>query len=111
MTDKDSEHGSIAPKESVLYKRIPMRDFILAERESNDMQKIDAEKRQFNALQDWSKKPRYQMPEESTSIVERAKRWLRETFTDRCECGGVYYDWSAKKSVCDTCRRVLSHNR
>ena len=25
MTDKDSEHGSIAPKESGLYKRIPMK--------------------------------------------------------------------------------------
>ena len=82
----------------------------LSEKESNDLEKIESEKRQFNALRDWSKKPRYQMPEESPSIVERAKRWLRETFTDRCECGGVYYDWSAKKSVCDTCGRVLSHN-
>ena len=103
MTDKDSERGSIAPKESGLYKRIPMRDFILAERESNDMQKIDAEKRQFNALQDWSKKPRYQMPE---TILERAKRWLRDVFMDRCECGGTYYDWSSKKSVCDKCGRI-----
>lgn len=82
----------------------------LAEEESDDLDRIESEKRRFNALQDWSKKPRYQMPEESPSIVERAKRWLRDTFTDRCECGGVYYDWSAKKSVCDTCGRVLSHN-
>lgn len=37
----------------------------LAEQESNDLEKIDKEKRQFNALKDWSKKPRYQMPEES----------------------------------------------
>ena len=42
MTDKDSEHGSIAPQESVLYKRIPMREEIKekidrAEQESNEV--------------------------------------------------------------------------
>lgn len=75
----------------------------LAEEESNDMKKIEAEKKQLDALTKWSKKPRYKMPE---TIVECAKRWLRETFTDRCECGGTYYDWSSKKSVCDKCGRV-----
>jgi hypothetical protein len=75
----------------------------LSEKESNDLEKIEQEKRQFNALKDWSKKPRYQMPE---TILERAKRWLRDVFTDRCECGGTYYDWSSKKSVCDKCGRI-----
>ena len=75
----------------------------LAEEESNDLDRIEAEKRQFNALQDWSKKPRYQMPE---TILERAKRWIRDVFMDRCECGGTYYDWSSKKSVCDKCGRI-----
>jgi hypothetical protein len=75
----------------------------LSEKESNDIEKIEQEKRQFNALQDWSKKPRYQMPE---TILERAKRWLRDVFMDRCECGGTYYDWSSKKSVCDKCGRI-----
>ena len=78
----------------------------LAEEESNDMKKIEQEKRQFDALQDWSRKPRYKMPEESPSIVERAKRWLRDVLFDTCECGGTYYDWSTKKSVCDKCGRV-----
>ena len=75
----------------------------LAEKESNDMKKIEQEKRQFDALQDWSKKPRYQMPE---TLLKRAKRWIRDVFTDMCECGGTYYDLSAKKGVCDKCGRV-----
>lgn len=108
MTDKDSERGSIAPKESGLYKRIPMREEIkekidLADKESNDLKKIEQEKRQFDALKAWSKKPRYQMP---ATIIERAKRWLRDVFMDTCECGGTYYDWSSTKSVCDACGRV-----
>ena len=63
----------------------------LTDKESNDLEKIEQEKRQFNALQDWSKKPRYQMPE---TILERAKRWLQDVFSDKpsiCKIHGVEY--------------------
>lgn len=75
----------------------------IAEEESNDLKKIEAEKKQLDSLTIWGKKPRYKMPE---TIIERAKRWIRDVFMDTCECGGTYYDWSAKKSICDKCGRV-----
>ena len=74
-----------------------------AEKDSNNIDLIEKEKIQYDALSEWAKKPRYQMPE---TIIERAKRWLRDVFMDTCECGGVYYDWSSKKAVCDNCGRV-----
>lgn len=74
-----------------------------AEKDSNNIDLIEKEKIQYDALSEWAKKPRYQMPE---TIIERAKRWLRDVFTNTCECGGTYYDWSAKKAVCDKCGRV-----
>jgi len=64
---------------------------------------IEQEKRQFEAMRKYSEKPKYKMPD---TIIERAKRWLRDVFFDTCECGGTYYDWSSKKSVCDKCGRV-----
>ena len=67
---------------------------------------LKQEKRQHDALKSYSEKPKYSIPEESPTIIERAKRWLRDVFMDTCECGGVYYDWSSKKSVCDNCGRV-----
>ena len=60
----------------------------LAEEESNDLDRIESEKRQFDALQDWSKKPRYQMPE---TILERAKRWLSSLFEEK--------DWCSKHEM------------
>lgn len=51
-----------------------------ADKESTDLKKIEQEKRRFNALQDWSKKPRYQMPE---TLLERAKRWLSHLFKEK----------------------------
>lgn len=77
-----------------------------AEKDSNNIDLIEKEKIQYDALKSYSEKPKYSMPEESPTLIERAKRWLRDVFMDTCECGGVYYDWSSKKSVCDNCGRV-----
>lgn len=49
----------------------------LAEEESNDISKIESEKRRLDALYKWASRPYYQEPE---SIIERAKRWLRDVF-------------------------------
>ena len=77
-----------------------------AEKDSNNIDLIEKEKIQYDALKSYSEKPKYSMPEESPTLIERAKRWLRDVFTNTCECGGTYYDWSAKKAVCDKCGRV-----
>jgi len=74
--------------------------------DEDNLDLIEKEKRQYDALKSYSEKPKYSMPEETPTILERAKRWLRDVFSDTCECGGVYYDWSSKKAVCDTCGRV-----
>lgn len=69
--------------------------------DEDNLELIEQEKRQFDAL-----KPKYSMPEETPTIIERAKRWLRDVFMDTCECGGTFYAWSSKKDVCDKCGRV-----
>ena len=77
-----------------------------AEKDSNNIDLIEKEKIQYDALKSYSEKPKYSMPEETPTIVERSKRWIRDVFMDSCECGGIYYDWSAKKAVCDKCGRA-----
>lgn len=77
-----------------------------AEKDSNNIDLIEKEKIQYDALKSYSEKPKYSMPEESPTLIERAKRWLRDVFTNTCECGGTYYDWSSKKEVCYKCGRV-----
>ena len=71
--------------------------------DEDNLELIEIEKKQYDALKSYSEKPKYSMPE---TIIERSKRWLRDVFMDTCECGGTYYDWSAKKAVCDKCGRV-----
>lgn len=78
----------------------------LSEKESNDIEKIEQEKRQFNALQDWSKKPRYQMPE---TILERAKKWISHFFKEKdwCENHKMQYQENGFEGLkhCPECRR------
>ena len=87
--------------EEILQEKID-----LAEEESNDLEKIEQEKRRFNALQDWSKKPRYQMPE---TILERAKRWLSSLFEEKdwCSKHEMYYKEHGFEGFkhCPECRR------
>ena len=77
-----------------------------AEQESNDPKKIEQEKRKFDALQDWSKKPRYQMPE---NTLERSKRWLFRLFKeeDWCEKHKMQYREHGFEGLkhCPECRR------
>lgn len=65
-----------------------------AEKDSNNIDLIEKEKIQYDALKSYSEKPKYSMPEESPTILERAKRWLQDVFSDKpsiCKIHGVEY--------------------
>lgn len=59
--------------------------------DEDNLELIEKEKIQYDALKSYSEKPKYSMPE---TIIERAKRWIRDVFSDKpriCKIHGVEY--------------------
>lgn len=75
----------------------------LAEKESNDLEKIEQEKRQLDALRAYTARPLYKEPE---TLLEKIKRWWNgePRWCKKHECYETEHGFEGKM-YCTECRK------
>jgi len=76
----------------------------LAERESNDLSKIESEKKQLDSLTLWTAKPRYREPETLWQRIQRSYRYWRDNICPIHEIKKTEHGFNGQVD-CPECRR------